>query len=82
VEGYGVGTWNPRPRTPEEQDRFNELYNEKEYRLRRLKEETDPEECRRIVERMRQITEELNKIKAETSLPAYTRIKVWVTSNE
>lgn len=56
VTRYGVGTWNPRPRTPEEEKRFAELLQELLFE--------NPSK-----ERKREIHAELNVINAETSYP-------------
>lgn len=53
---YGVGTWNPRPRTKEEEKRFAELLQELLFE--------NPSK-----ERKREIHAELNAINAETSYP-------------
>lgn len=68
IISYGIGTWNPRPQTKEEQEHFNKLTHElvslhplgpgsKEKRLK--------------------IHEELNKINAETSYPPKKVDIVW-----
>jgi len=64
ITRYGVGTWNPRPMTKEEEKRFAEL--------------TQEFSTRPPLERRREISAELNEIKAETSYPSKIVSVLWL----